>query len=459
MQRRLAQALTGDPELLTSGRPEGPRTVELLIRALQPHGGERLKLPRCARCGEAKPLPRTSGPKRLCANCGTQGRRDLPCAVCGKTLRVVTWDLQGQPRCQQHRPDYGGEAELICDIIDKLAPQRNRQELVSIIEQALKQPFQRRAAARELTERPALLTGEGAYGSTTTLILLGALVSNGVSGVVSPQCPFCARTVALKYRRGDARCCRQCYDAPRAAPCARCGRQGAVAGRTADGEPLCSTCDRRDPINHEACGKCGRLAQARRDEAGQPVCKRCWREPMATCSVCGDYKPCHFATSETPRCPNCTDRLHTEACTLCERQTTIFSRTLDGGAICEACGRRREPCTDCGKDKHVATRTNDGPLCSTCYAKNPLSFQPCVECGVVERLHHAGLCRECAAPRQLRSRLAGERRHHAPGTRRRGRGPGWQQRPVLAPVVGRPRPPPSPGRSGLDHRPRHTRGP
>jgi len=37
-QRRLAAALSGDPGLLTSGRPEGPPQVELLIRALQERG-------------------------------------------------------------------------------------------------------------------------------------------------------------------------------------------------------------------------------------------------------------------------------------------------------------------------------------------------------------------------------------------------------------------------------------
>ncbi|MCK2219036.1 hypothetical protein MF672_035365 [Actinomadura sp. ATCC 31491] len=34
--RRLAAALAVDPDLLTTGRPEGPRLIELLIRELQP---------------------------------------------------------------------------------------------------------------------------------------------------------------------------------------------------------------------------------------------------------------------------------------------------------------------------------------------------------------------------------------------------------------------------------------
>ena len=59
-QRRLAAALSADPGLLTSGRPEGPPQVELLIRALRENGARRLVLPRCARL---RPAP-AAGPAR-----------------------------------------------------------------------------------------------------------------------------------------------------------------------------------------------------------------------------------------------------------------------------------------------------------------------------------------------------------------------------------------------------------
>ncbi len=56
-QRRLAAALDEDPGLLTSGRPEGPPQVELLIRDLQKTGARKLVLPRCAHCGEPAAAP------------------------------------------------------------------------------------------------------------------------------------------------------------------------------------------------------------------------------------------------------------------------------------------------------------------------------------------------------------------------------------------------------------------
>jgi hypothetical protein len=49
-RRRLAQALHENPDLLTSGRPEGPPQVERLIRALQAAGARRLVQPRCGHC-------------------------------------------------------------------------------------------------------------------------------------------------------------------------------------------------------------------------------------------------------------------------------------------------------------------------------------------------------------------------------------------------------------------------
>src|SRR5207247_1833058 len=60
-QRRLAAALSADPGLLTSGRPEGPPQVELLIRALQEIGARRLALPRCAHCDQPSRLVQRDG--------------------------------------------------------------------------------------------------------------------------------------------------------------------------------------------------------------------------------------------------------------------------------------------------------------------------------------------------------------------------------------------------------------
>ncbi|MGE6738161.1 hypothetical protein ACQKIP_45740, partial [Streptomyces sp. NPDC059900] len=166
--RRLAQALDAAPHLLTSGAPEGPRLVELLIRALKPHGTTHLVLPRCAGCGQQYALTRVDGPRRLCGNCGGKVRSTasrLPCAVCGKHLLVAARDNKGQPRCQRHRPQETDNAARICALLQKLDTGLNETTLTEIAEQTAPKPFQLRALTAELTDRPDLLTGQGAYGS------------------------------------------------------------------------------------------------------------------------------------------------------------------------------------------------------------------------------------------------------------------------------------------------------
>ena len=95
-QRRLAAALSEDPGLLTSGRPEGPPQVELLIRGLQERGARRLVLPRCAVCGQPRRLVQRDGSLRICSDCDI-GRRGAaqPCAICGDTRKVASRDQDG----------------------------------------------------------------------------------------------------------------------------------------------------------------------------------------------------------------------------------------------------------------------------------------------------------------------------------------------------------------------------
>ena len=58
-RRRLAIALTGAPELLTSGHPQGPPQIESLICALGTTGARRVTPPRCARLRPRRPSSAT----------------------------------------------------------------------------------------------------------------------------------------------------------------------------------------------------------------------------------------------------------------------------------------------------------------------------------------------------------------------------------------------------------------
>ena len=141
-QRRLASALEGDPGLLTSGRPQGPPQIELLVRALQPHGARRLVLPRCAHCGEPKRLVQCDGDLRICSACDRRRRGTAePCAACGNSGQVASRDERGQPRCASCIPYDGPEpvpGVMAHVSVPSAGPDQAR--LREVIEQAVPQP-------------------------------------------------------------------------------------------------------------------------------------------------------------------------------------------------------------------------------------------------------------------------------------------------------------------------------
>lgn len=114
-QRRLAAALGEDPGLLTSGRPEGPPQVELLVRELLPAGARQLVLPRCAHCGEPRRLVQCDGSLRICTACD----RDLAGTV------------SGAPDLLRGHPAQGGQVgPLVVVPLQGLQVQENRGAVV-----------------------------------------------------------------------------------------------------------------------------------------------------------------------------------------------------------------------------------------------------------------------------------------------------------------------------------------
>jgi hypothetical protein len=408
-RRRLAHALHQHPDLLISGHPQGPPQIERLIRALQATGAHRVALPRCGHCQRPKPLTQLDGKMRICGSCDRRRRSAAePCAACGVNRAIASRDRDGRPVCvhcvsyQSHDP-----VEEISTTIVQLDPAQDPQLLAEIIQTAIPQQFQRHQVLRELQDRPELLTGQGAYGSARVNALIQALVSAGIGGVVAPACPSCGRIVPLVSKHRDGRrCCSRCYDHQHHAPCSRCGRSRRVCSRTAAGEAVCGPCYRRDQANHAPCADCGRVTIVHRHDDQPARCERCFQLPLASCSLCGQVKPCHFAATERPRCKNCSRRMRPLSCTRCRRTRPVAGRSAEGEPLCGNCARRPEPCIGCGRTRLVKGRATEGPLCATCYPKHPVSFRPCTDCGVTERLHHHGLCQRCAFRQQLLTLLA-----------------------------------------------------
>jgi hypothetical protein len=126
-RRRLAHALHQHPDLLTSGRPEGPPQVERLIRALRATGACRLALPRCGRCHQPKPLPQLDGKIRICGSCARTRATAEPCVSCGVTRRIASRDRNGGPLCVRCVSYQGHDAvEEISVTISHLDPDQDR---------------------------------------------------------------------------------------------------------------------------------------------------------------------------------------------------------------------------------------------------------------------------------------------------------------------------------------------
>jgi hypothetical protein len=410
-QRRLARALSEDPGLLTSQRPEGPPTVEQLIRTLQERGAQNLVLPACASCGRVRPLTmRNDQGQRICGSCfqlaREAGARAAACAKCGNTRRVTYRDRAGCPLCRYCPPEPGVDhtAEIIGHI-RRLDPALTAARLRLVIVRAVPQPSQRRQLAWDLQARPGLFTGAGAEGSTRLAVLIEELVAIGTRGIQPLACPFCGRVRRLRWRREQRLCCQACYNAARKETCRRCGQHRDVASRGLDGHPLCAWCTRTDPQNLGECSNCGRIRPLRRRHR-RVLCTSCCRGQLAVCSRCGREKYCYSAGSAAPVCHNCAAWLKAEPCAGCGKNHQVAGRGEDGQPFCSGCVRKKEICIGCNKRRYVNARTGQGPSCATCYKKSPISFRACSSCGSVERLHHFGLCPRCACPGVVRGLLS-----------------------------------------------------
>lgn len=405
-QRRLAQALEADPKLLVSGEPDGPLLVELLVRALQQAGSKRVVLPSCANCGRQKTLPELNSEKRrICLGCATYARSVVsPCGQCGQRRRLIHRGLDGARVCKSCREVNSG-----LDLMPKLLNQLQTLDtglgadiLEQIVREAFPLPWHQRTVSGELESHPGLLHANAAMGPSSKLVDLAlALRRHGAAGIAEPSCPSCGSNKRVAYSQNGMRCCRRCYESPRYSECGRCGKKCTPVSSIFDGQPICARCYEREPANHSVCTGCKQTAFiCRRDNTGE-YCHRCWRAPLAICSVCHRHKPCYFAQTSTPICEHCSRMRRTEACVNCSADRPVWSRTVDGAPLCSSCTEQRKRCADCGKCKHVAARTERGPLCSTCYGRDPISFRACDQCTNIERLFHHGLCPRCAADRKL----------------------------------------------------------
>jgi hypothetical protein len=176
------------------------------------------------------------------------------------------------------------------------------------------------------------------------------------------------------------------------------------------------------------CGVCGRASRIALAAIGdRPAVGRCcYQPPVATCSQCGEERPCNHADTERPVCLACAPR-RLGACGVCGRQSRIARRATDGSpqvgiccyrlplAVCMDCGRERpcywaktgepvclsctavrraEVCVGCGERRVAHRRVDGGILCQTCDIKHGYTTRACERCGQIAPLLR-GVCAAC----------------------------------------------------------------
>ncbi|MEV6110971.1 hypothetical protein AB0L59_00265 [Streptomyces sp. NPDC052109] len=370
---RLAQALQSG--LLTSGRAEGPASVERFIRILEESGAVNVVRPPCSRCGRLRPLTNTNGAGlRVCASCGSsQATPGWACAVCGNNATPrYGLDRTGREAC---RSCFKAECteDPARDLLEFLAGRSlglGKDVLRAVIAEVTEGKLTiARRLHWDVQNEPGLVTGQADHYSPRTVLLVDRLHHAGAAGVPVPKCPHCQRTVRLGHSIKRLRVCGNCYNRSLAEPCKWCHRSRPPAGRDSRGAPFCNSCRDKEATCQETCIACGkyRAVSARTDQG--PLCSACRKPPTMTCTSCGNLRPCFHSTTDSPRC--------------------------------RACLLTPQPCTDCGRTKRVVARTGRGPFCENCWEVAPEARKPCENCGIVERLFHFGLCRRCAGEQML----------------------------------------------------------
>ncbi len=216
------------------------------------------------------------------------------------------------------------------------------------------------------------------------------------SSLPEPACARCGRQVPKLTSSAEGGVCHRCRRHQTATTCANCGVVRQVTGRDPSGRPLCARCAPRPKRRCSRCDKVRFIAVRARDGEGD-ICDSCYKGPLATCHLCGRYRPCNFAGTGRPVCMGCATR-STSVCAHCGEDRPACARWPEG-PVCEPCYRaalsRRGRCSACGDLRRLVSPPGEGAtLCADCSGAPRLAA--CSTCGADERPYRDGNCVRCA---------------------------------------------------------------
>jgi hypothetical protein len=224
-RRRIAAAVTGQPELLTGEGARAPiPSVLRFIRALTAAGATAVVEPPCPRCGRLRPLGNPVEGVRVCGGCRSKARA-LRCGRCGKVRSTARRNDGGKPICQNcwHRDPRSWKPCAGCG---------NNRRVAAVTEAG---PVCQ--SCRPGPDLPCSICQSGDGGRI------------GISRATGT--PVCQR-------------CRK-----RWITCSRCGTGAPLKGGTLR-EPLCARCLNPDPAFWKRCASCQQTWQLSTAE-----CMRC----------------------------------------------------------------------------------------------------------------------------------------------------------------------------------------
>ena len=279
-------------------------------------------------------------------------------------------------------------------------------QVVAAFDAVITGPRQLRSLHTAVTDHgPGVLT----VGAPTLVArLVTELVARGSTTLTLPACGACGRSDGkLTWTPQGARC-PSCRRRQTAQTCATCHAVKPVAARTDDNAALCARCA---PRPRRRCGACGRVRLiARRGRDGQPdICDSCFTPPTATCSRCGQRRPCNFAASAAPVCERCAPR-RSRVCARCGADRPATAVWAEG-PVCDRCYstalRTRSQCRGCAQTRRLVDPP--GAAATTCAdcAGIPATHV-CVDCGIEDKLYERGRCDRCALRRHTHALLAGD---------------------------------------------------
>lgn len=259
-------------------------------------------------------------------------------------------------------------------LLTELEPALGTETVIAALREAAALPAGQRRIAREVADRPELLTGQGASAALPGVLrFIQALVRAGASTVVQPPCPRCGKQRQLGRPFDGLRLCHGCTSKAVAMPCGRCGQTRPPARRDDDGHPVCQACWWRDPRSWKACANCGKPRRVAAITDAGPICTRCRPRQEILCGICG-----HTGKGTTSR--------------------------ATGQPTCHRCRERWVVCSRCGDAASLKGGTLNEPLCAHCVNPDPAFWKRCGICGITWQLTTTE-CTRCSLDRGLRDIL------------------------------------------------------